>query len=205
MATNQADDLVPEHEEGVQSNTESDAEFESEAEAIRFYQVVRERLLDVNQWNKWAGAATARFQLIDAAGREVNRLAQQGDYFQIDIPGPDGKKEGDWVRIEAIEEEQKPEYQLTAIRVRPAENPLSPKQETAHFFHEQATSTFVAKQEGCKVIAGVYGRNEKPNTKREDLGDKIRNAVVALGAMLGFSKLQWKSLVTGLVSKAPAP
>ena len=196
--------MIPEQEEGVQSNTESDAVFESEPEAIRFYQVVRERLLDVNQWNKWAGAATARFQLIDAEGRKVNRPAQQGDYFQIDIPGPDGE-EGDWVRIEAIEERTEPDCQMTAIRVRPAENPLSAKGETAHFFGEEATSTFVAKQQGGKVTAAVYGRNEKPNTERESLGDKIRNAVIALGAMVGFSKLQWKSLVTGLVNKDPAP
>lgn len=204
MSTNSAEDLIPEQEEGVQTNTESDAECSSEPEAIRFYQVVRERLLNVNQWNKWAGAATAQFQLIDAAGNKVNRPAQQGDYFQIDIPGPDGKKEGDWVRIEAIEERDEPDYKMTAIRVRPADNPLSTERETAHFFQQQATSTFVAKQQGCTVTAGVYGRNEKPNTERESLGDKIRNAVVALGAMVGFSKLQWKSLVSGLVSKEPA-
>ncbi|MBE7169285.1 MAG: hypothetical protein INR73_01780 [Williamsia sp.] len=204
MKTNQPEDLIPEHKEGAKTNTESDAEFKSETEASRFYQMVRERLLDVNHWNKWAGEATARFQLRDAAGNKVNRLAQQGDYFQIDIPGPDGEKEDDWVRIEAIEEGEEGGGQMTAIRVRPAENPLSSKGETAHFFDAAATSTFVAKREGCKVIAGVYGRNEKPNTERENLGDKIRNAVVALGAMLGFSKLQWKSLVTGLVSKDPA-
>jgi hypothetical protein len=47
----------------------------------------------------------------------------------------------------------------------------------------------------------VYGRNEKPNTDTETLSDKARNAAVAGGAITGFSKLQWKSLVNGLVKK----
>lgn len=198
-------DIIPEHEEGAQSNTESERVCSSETTATGFYQVVKERLLDVNRWHEYAGTATAQFQLVDVNGNPVGRPAQQGDYFQIDLPGPDGKREGDWVQIEAIETEDKPEHQWTAIRVRPAENPLDVAKETAHFFDEQATSTFVARREGRRVIAGVYGRNEKPNTERENLADKIRNAVVALGAMVGFSKLQWKSLVKGLVDTDCTP
>ena len=120
MTTNQPEDLIPEQEEGAQSNTESDAEFNSEQEAVLFYQVVRDRLLNVNEWNRWAGAGTAKFQLVDARGNNVNRPAQQSDYFQINLPGPDATEEGDWVRIEAIEEGKEPDCRMTAIRVRPA-------------------------------------------------------------------------------------
>jgi len=49
------------------------------------------------------------------------------------------------------------------------------------------------------VFAEVNGRNEQPNTDAENLIDKARNIAVAAGAMLGFSKVQWKSLVDGLV------
>jgi hypothetical protein len=35
----------------------------------------------------------------------------------------------------------------------------------------------------------------------ETLIDKLRNATIATGAISGFSKLQWKSLVNGLVKK----
>jgi hypothetical protein len=74
----------------------------------------------------------------------------------------------------------------------------------AHFFDEQSSSSFVVKREGKKITGGIYGRNEKPNTDTEKLVDKIRNIAVAGGAISGLSKLQWKSLVNGLVKTDPS-
>jgi hypothetical protein len=194
-----AKDIIPEQEEGIQTNTESEIELATEEEARAFFQKAKDRLLHVNQWHNYAGAATADFQLTDAKGDPVSRAAQKGDHFKIDIPGP-GTLTGDghdWVQIEAIEEDDN----CTGIRVRPATNPNNERKDVAHFFHEKATSSFVVKRQGRKVIAGVYGRNEKPNTNTETIVDKIRNATIASGAISGLSKLQWKSLVNGLVKK----
>ncbi len=56
-----------------------------------------------------SGKATADFELRDSHGKEEHRLARVNDYFKIDIPGPrsaagDGY---DWVKVEAIEEQNK--------------------------------------------------------------------------------------------------
>jgi hypothetical protein len=48
----------------------------------------------------------------------------------------------------------------------------------------------------------VHGRNEKPNTNSDAVADKIRNTLVGLGAIAGFSKIQWKNLVKGLIHTA---
>lgn len=101
------------------------------------------------------------------------------------------------MQIEAIEEEEN----CIGIRVRPATNPTNDRKDVAHFFDEETTSSFLVKREGKKVTVGVYGRNEKPNTNTETVVDKLRNAAIAAGAISGFSKLQWKSLVNGLVKK----
>jgi hypothetical protein len=133
----------------------------------------------------------------------VQRAAEKGDHFKIDIPGP-GPVTGDgydWVQVEAIEESEKEDEQSIAIRVRPATNPNNNRKDVAHFFSDDATSCFMVKREHNKVTAAVYGRNEKPNTKTETLTGKARNAAIASGAVTGFSKLQWKSLVNGLVKK----
>ena len=87
------------------------------------------------------------------------------------------------------------------MRVRPATNPNNDRQDVAHFFSDEATSNFMVKREGTTITAAVYGRNEKPNTGAEKAVDKARNTAVATGAVSGFSKLQWKSLVNGFLKK----
>lgn len=196
-------EIVPPHVSGVQTNTESFKEFETEQEAKDFYLIARERLLDINHWQDIAGKATASFQVTDRNGKALTREVQKGDHLKIDIPGP-GSASGegyDWVKVEAVENSNTADSQWTAIRVRPATNPLNDNKDVAHFFSDETTSTFIVWQKGMKVTAAVYGRNEKPNTDTQASIDTIRNSAIAAGAISGFSKVQWKSLVNGLVAK----
>jgi hypothetical protein len=198
-----AEDSIPDQEQGAQSNSEETVECGNEQEAKQFYQKVKQRLLHVSEWQHWAGESLAHFQLTDERGEEVNRIAREGDHFKIDIPGP-GTVTGegyDWVQIKKISEEENEKKCCTLIQVKPATNPQNDRKDVAHFFAEDATSNFIVKLEGNKVIAAVYGRNEKPNTNTETIIDKARNVAVASGAISGFSKLQWKSLVKGLLKK----
>jgi len=57
----------------------------------------------------------------------------------------------------------------------------------------------MVKRKETSISAEVHGRNEKPNTKADATVDVARNAAVATGAISGFAKLQWKSLVNGLL------
>ena len=203
MSEKNSEEAIPQQQSGIQTNTETSLELTSEKDARSFYQKVKERLLEVNSWHHYAGALTAGFQLTDKHGNEVSRPAEKEDHFKIDIPGP-GPVTGDgfdWVQVEAIEEKEEGEEQSITMRVRPATNPNNDRNDVAHFFSEDATSCFMVKRQNNTVTAAVYGRNEKPNTHTETLSDKARNAAIAGGAITGFSKLQWKSLVNGLVKK----
>jgi hypothetical protein len=194
-----AEELIPENKAGSQTNTESTAEFAHEQEARKFFEVAKQRLLAVNHWQELAGAATAAFQLTDENGSNVDRSPEKNDHFKIDVPGP-GSVTGeghDWVKVEDVVETT----DTVAIMVRPATNPTNNREDIAHFFKEEATSSFMVRKKGNKVIAGVYGRNEQPNTGADKLVDKIRNTAIAAGAISGFSKLQWKQLVEGIVRK----
>ncbi len=198
-----AEKIVPQQATGAQSNTESTANFDTVDEAKAFFETVKSRLLQVSRWHEIAGRGTADFELTDAQGNSVNRNPQKGDHLKIDIPGP-GPQTGDgfdWVQVEAVEETKEGEVECLAMRVRPATNPQNSKEDVAHFFSDEATSNFVVKREGITITAAVYGRNEKPNVGAEKVVDKARNAAIATGAVGGFSKLQWKSLVNGFVKK----
>lgn len=197
------ENLTPPQETGAQSNTEASRSFSSTEEASDFFETVKDRLLHVNSWHGLAGSLSAAFQLTDSNGLEVDRPAQVGDHFKIDIPAP-GIQTGDghdWVQIEAIEEKGEGAEEALLIRVRPASAPTNDNPDVAHFFAEDASSSFVVKREGATVTAAVYGRNEKPNTDAEKLVDKARNLAVAAGAITGAAKLQWKGLVEGLVGE----
>lgn len=84
----------------------------------------------------------------------------------------------------------------------PADSPLNNKKAVAHFFEPETSSTFVVKRNRSTIQAEVHGRNEMPNTHTDSVWDRIRNLFVAVGAMLGVSKLQWKSLVEGLIKNS---
>ena len=85
------------------------------------------------------------------------------------------------------------------MRVRPASNPKKNESVVAHFLKSEATSSFTIRRYGNVVTASVHGRNEVSNTETDNLFDKARNTMVALGAFIGLSKVQWRRLVKGLL------
>jgi hypothetical protein len=203
MSTQNVDENVPEQETGSQTDTHHSVDAKDITEAREKFTRAKQRLQDINNWDKICGKASAIFRLTDNSGNEVNRQPQQGDHFKINVPAP-GNEAGhgfDWVLIEEISDGSNPDGDTESfvMRVRPSSNPQNPDEETAHFFKNNATSSFAVERENTKVTASVHGRNELPNTKTESVLDKARNAIVALGAMIGISTPQWKSLVKGVL------
>lgn len=193
--------IVPPHYTGKEIEAYASIELSSESEARNFYERVKNRLLNVNDWHKIAGMMSAEFQVMDKNGKEVSREAQKGDYLKIDIPGP-GSKEGDgydWVYIEELREINQEHVQSTGFRVRPTQNPFGKKNETAHFYSDESTSSFIVTLEHNKITAYIIDRNTKPNDDTESLSDKIRHTTVGMSAIATFSKIQWQKLADGLV------
>ena len=196
---------VPAQKIGSEMNAVEQVQLNSEMEAIDFFQVVKQRLLDVNRWGEIAGAGLSEFYLTDGKGDLVQRKAITGDHIRIDIPGPGGKIGGgyDWVVIEEIKSDHSADGEVLSMTARPCSNPLTPAEDTAHFLSEAATSTFQVKRIGRTISAEEHGRNELPNTHTDSTFDNIRNTFVGWGAKIGFSYPQWKALVMGLLDHKP--
>lgn len=193
---------VPHQKTGSEMNVVEKIVLGSEAEAIHFFKIVRERLLDVNRWAEIAGKGMSAFFLTDSSGNLVERKATGGDHIKIDIPGPGTQTGGgyDWVEIEEIKEELIDGAEVLNMRVRPSPNPLKDGDDTAHFLTDEATSTFQVKRIGSTIYAEEHGRNEVPNTDTGNTIDNIRNTFVGWGAKIGFSYPQWKALMKGLLN-----
>ena len=198
------DQNIPQQQKGNQVDVVHEEKLDSREEAEQLFETGKKRLLDIFRWGEIANGFSSGFQLTNSNGQEISRPAQTGDYFKIHIPapGPESGNGEDWVQIEAIQDETDPaiDLQIVSIKVRPASNPQKPNADTAHFFGEDATSTFVVKRKGNTVSAEVHGRNEVPNLHGTGILDTIRHVAVAVGAIVGFSNHQWKNLTDGLVS-----
>jgi hypothetical protein len=196
---------IPHQRVGGKSKSVYQVKLHSTNEAKERFEKAKQNLLHVNQWESLAGTGSARFQVVDNLGNDVNYLVKQGNYLRISIPIIPGSPAGngdDWVIVELIEELNNPDHEYISMRVRPTIPPrLNEQKEVAHFFDPHATSTFTIERKGLFVKASVIGRNEKPNTHTHGITARIRNFFVALGAVLGFNKPQWKSLAKGLVNK----
>lgn len=194
--------IIPENKTGEVINSVHTIELANNDEAKAFFNIVKQRLLDVNSWHKTAGIFTSCFRLADKDGNEVNRIVTKGDYFKINIPGPGSiAGEGyDWVHVEDVAVVSDTEVESVGIRVRPSSNPKTDSEEIAHFYSEDSTSNFTVTREGNKITAGIYDRNIKPN-KDANLVDKTRDMVIGLGAIAAFSKFQWDKLTKGLLER----
>ena len=203
--SNEQEPFVPGQREGAQTNAIEKVVAGSSGEARQLFEEAKRRLRDINNWHKLCGIASAVFRLTSTEGNEIDSEAKEGMLVKIDIPGP-GSVSGegyDWVRIEAIEDKSNGngEHESFMLRVRPTANPAGKEKGTAHFYTSDATSTYIIERNGTTVTAAEHGRNEKPNAKADSPIDKLRNALVGLGGISGISKMQWKSLVKGLLGK----
>jgi hypothetical protein len=197
---------VPEQKKGARSDTRYSVRASNEQAARKLFQNARLNLLNVNGWHTLSGDGVV-FQLMNEKGEEIQALAFTGNYFRICIPGIPGSasaKSEEWVYVEKIEEGTLKYHEFLTMRVRPCANPLSGNHETAHFFSSDATSTFSVIRNGTRVQVSVSGRNETPNTETSSLFSRVRNVIVAFGAMLGLNKPLWKSLAKGIIKKKGA-
>ncbi len=195
--------FVPAKEEGKNLDLEFTAVKASVEEAADVFQNACSRLLMPQLWHQIAGIASATFRLSTPGNSDPERALKINDYVSINIPGPgnilgDG---ADWVKVEDIRQDFiAAADESFGLTLRACANPGTIVAETAHFFDNSSTSSFIVQRNGTKVTVNYYGRNEKANTGTESVIDNIRNAIVAAGAAGGFSNLQWSALCKGLLA-----
>lgn len=184
--------IIPENEKGKSVDLEHTVTASSITEAKKLFQLVRNRLQHPGKWHELTGTLGATFTVRDAGKNVLHRPVAVNDFIQIDLPAPGT----DWVKVTAIDRDTpKAINENFAVTVEVAPEPGIAKDGVDHFFEEGASSTFMVKRKNKTVIVSYHGRNEIPNT------DKLRNTIVAWGAMAGLSELQWNALLKGLVEQ----
>ena len=162
--------------------------FTEEGQAQAVFLEVKEKLLNLDNWNKNAGLSS--FEIFDENGNvQADKTIRIGGFERISLKGT-GKY--DWVRITDIYEGED-EFVIT---VKPTYDPTADDQDkkaVSHFFTDEASNNFCLQKDDKSVALYVIGLNEKQNVSETDnMIETVRNAAVAnLGSYLGIQKSEW--------------
>lgn len=193
---------IPEQFIGKKVNASRSVTLETNQEAADFFNIVRNRLLDIDNWYRTAKLPFSTFELVNSSDQTEVSAVKIGDYIKINIPGP-GPANGehvDFVRVENIEETSDKSIYILTMTLRPSVEPTATtNSDVQHFFNAMSTSTLQIVHDGKTITANYFGRNEVPNSDVDSFSDKIRNSIVGWAAKLGLSFSQWDALVSGIV------
>jgi hypothetical protein len=193
------DKFIPGNWQGKATNLQHSKTAANENVATEIFHTACERLFSPSGWHRLAGVASAGFTHFNSPLEKVTRAVQAGDFLRIDIPGP-GPSDGgdyDWVKVEMAETDRRI---YCGLLLRACANPFSDALNTAHFFTSDATSSFIIERSALTVTASYHGRNEIANKTQASPKDKLRNSLVAMGAMAGLSELQWTALLKSFIN-----
>lgn len=171
--------------------------FSDENQAEAFFLEVKEKLLNLENWNKNAGLSS--FELFDENGDvKADKAICNDDFERISLKGS-GKY--DWVKVIDIYEDEN-EFVIT---VKPTYDPTGDnpdKTKVSHFFTDKATNNFCLQNDDKSVALYVIGLNEKQNvSETENVIETTRNIAVAnLGSYLGIQKGEWTTFCENFLS-----
>ncbi len=183
-------------EEGKDKLFSSTNEFNTLQDAREAFRRSKEKLFDVNLWSQMPGI-TSEFKLFGPNGsQKTGKSVSIVDYILINLPGPVPEN---WVKVISLVDQE----ELAEFVVSPSEKPQEGNlndEKVAHFFKEEATSTFRIKREGRLLFAYEIGKEENINNEGKEASNRDWiNTLMAEGGWLGFQKIQWKNLTEYLV------
>jgi len=185
--------LVPPHPGGLKKDLELQTVASTAEDAEYWFVDVKDRLLDVNSWNKYCPDISAEFRLTDGRGMGVGRHARRGDLIRMDIAGNNAVQTGgfDWMRIEAIEYDDYPDLSMEtfAVRVRTEKNPLDKNgRKNVDTPDNDATFTFVVERRASKLFTSYHSRID---------ADNVDDA--APNAWFGLPDTEWSALIKNIM------
>ncbi len=149
--------LVPEHNEGTEIDIIHSLSAETTDDAEDLFVDIKDRLLNVTSWGKYAGMNEVSFGLADSNGHKVKRHARRGDHVLVTTATTTGAAQYDWLTIDALEYDDYPDTNMEtfAMRLRPSSQPGQDNTQ----FKSADTTTIVVLRDQHDLSAIYHGRN----------------------------------------------
>lgn len=192
--------LVPAHTEGIETDLEHSVVARSIEDAEEWFVEAKNRLLDINHWERYDKHLGADFRLTDSQGKAVNRRAHRGDHLRLYLSSPPvSGNEHNWVIVEAIEYDDYPDEdrETLAMRIRPSSDPRNKPHDGTPHCPDMSSGTFVIERSHDRLTA-LYHRRVGPSIRSDGNFDCINNASSS-EEWLGLSDSQWAGLIKSLL------
>lgn len=195
--------LIPEQLEGKKTDIKHAEFFESREDAITCFNRAYKRMLNPRIWHDLSGVLSAGFHLQDESGKDPHRLAEEGDYLKIDIPGsvalPGSRN--DWVKVALIENhaDNNAEEESVGMKLIPSNAPTNKNEAANKFYGDNASSTFLITRTGNEVTSFYFGRNEITVTESDQGTDTVGHTVTSAGAFTYLTDTQWLVLINAFL------
>ena len=143
----------------------------------------KERLLDINNWNKYSPIPGVTFRLTDGHGRPVNRKAHKGDHVKIELASGSGAH--CCGVVESIEYDDYPDLCMEAftLRLRPCVH----GQETSDEHDEIIEGAMVIERRYKHIYTSFHARNVLDHANTSE-------------SLCGLTPAQWNSLAKKFVA-----
>ncbi len=194
---------IPVQQQGIKKEFTSARRFTTLADAQLCYATAVSRLMNVNHWHELT-AMRSTFRIMSKNFKQQKRRAKLNDFIAIGIPAPENPDGAgfDWVRVVNLKFLTGRRKEQCLLTLQPC--PMQGAENTAHFFSEGASSSFLLTRSGNIVTSAYYGRNELPNMDTSGVKETVRNIAIAAGAMLGFSDAIWGPLTVSFIMDGTA-
>ncbi len=153
--------LVPRQQQGDRLDVEHHITAETVDEAQYLFVDAKDRLLDVNGWNRYCPEIGREFHVTNNHGIGVGRHVRKHDLVRIDRPDAARAQSAgfDWVVAEAIEYDDYPDLGIEtfAMRLRVTQDPQL--KQPGVVADDDTSYTFVVERRGMKLYASYHGRN----------------------------------------------
>jgi hypothetical protein len=181
-------------------NVESSIVALSQEHATELFNEATHRLLHINKWHTLPCSLLTELRLKDDKGFEVDRQVRENDYVVFNNPNGDGE----WVKVERVFLQCDPSgpREMLTMRARPTSNPQLEGEDPI-----RPSNTFKVTRQGLNITVSVHGKNDA--AKHEDdnsfvsywaAGQETKRPDLTVGAIPGIARVQWRSLVHGILS-----
>jgi hypothetical protein len=164
----------------------------STEDASELFNKAAQRLLNISKWHTLPCSLLSGLKLRDQSGLEVvDRQVRENDFFVVN---PD-EGDGEWVKVEKIVVHRDPAgpREVVTVRARPSSDPFNNEEES-----NRPSNTFKITRNGRNITATVYGQNEEDRLLSND--NDVARPDSTVGAIHGVARVQWRSLVNGILS-----